>query len=242
MIREKNSSRLTLAALCGAVLFLPLAAAAKGAGDKGDLGQIQPDRLEFPRGVKEQARKGSLRGSATREYVFSAAEGQSLSVKLDSKNRFLVFSVLDLDSMAPVNAAPRPDQVAAWEGRAPKTGDFLIRVYLVPAGAQRNLAANYTLKVGVAGGALAQASNATGVDEPRTFTYRCDDNSEVLVKFLQTDPPKAQLNRQGREWNLPLAPSGSGSRYSDGHTTFWIKGSEAMFELDGNKLNCKTGK
>jgi len=232
---------MTFAAASGAgYLVIPAVIPANITALPSPQNQVKPERLEFPRDVTEATRKGSLKGDEAREYVLSASEGQTLSVKLDSKNRFLVFSVLNNDTMKALDTVPMPVQVAEWEGRAPRTGDYVIRVYLVRAGARRKLSASYTLKTSLRGNALAQTASGTGSGEQKIFTYRCDDNSEVAVTFFQTDPPKAQLNRNGQMWTLPIAPSGSGAKYSDGHTTFWTKGDEAMFELDGKTLNCKS--
>ena len=79
--------------------------------------QVKQERLEFPRGVTEVARKGSLRGYATREYVLSASEGQTLSVNLDSKTGALVFSVFDKATMLALNIEPPPVQITEWSGR-----------------------------------------------------------------------------------------------------------------------------
>jgi len=46
---------------------------------------------------------------------------------------------------------------------------------------------------------------------------------DVAVLYLPTGPLK-----------LPQVISGSGARYSDGETTFWIKGDSAYMEINGS--------
>jgi membrane-bound inhibitor of C-type lysozyme len=64
--------------------------------------------------------------------------------------------------------------------------------------------------------------------------FTCDD----LVVSAAFEPSRAVLSLPGRTITLPQAISASGARYSDGTTTFWNKGREATFELDGRSRHC----
>lgn len=70
----------------------------------------------------------------------------------------------------------------------------------------------------------------------RTVPFKCDDFA-FIAKF---SPGQVELATPGRNIILPHVISGSGARYSDGHTTLWNKGREAMFEMNGVQYkNCK---
>lgn len=87
---------------------------------------------------------------------------------------------------------------------------------------------------------LQRAVNPNAVATPSANTgmgYKCDD-LEFIVRF-GTD--KVQLLLAGRTLILPHVMSGSGARYSDGSNTFWSKGNEALFEMNGvSYKGCKT--
>ena len=76
---------------------------------------------------------------------------------------------------------------------------------------------------------------------PKTNTvaaFKCDE-LEFIAKFTNTD--KVEILLAGRTLTLPHVISGSGARYSDGSTTFWGKGNEALFEMNGiSYQGCKT--
>lgn len=68
------------------------------------------------------------------------------------------------------------------------------------------------------------------------FAYKCKD-LEFIAKF-ETD--KVQILLPGRTLMLPQVISGSGARYSDGSVTFWSKGDNALFEMNGiDYQDCK---
>jgi membrane-bound inhibitor of C-type lysozyme len=71
-------------------------------------------------------------------------------------------------------------------------------------------------------------------------TYRCDEEKSLVVVF-DSKGDFAMLTLGEREISLPLVPSASGAKYSDGRTTFWGKGVEAFVEIDGRIVyrNCK---
>jgi putative lipoprotein len=71
----------------------------------------------------------------------------------------------------------------------------------------------------------------------RTVPFKCDDFA-FIAKF---SAGQVELATPGRSITLPHVISGSGARYSDGHTTLWNKGNEAMLEMNGvHYKNCKT--
>jgi len=87
------------------------------------------------------------------------------------------------------------------------------------------------------------AANDKSSDVPRSkpVAYRCDDGSELSASFTKTIPMRADVKRGDDSWSLTLAPSGSGAKYSDGQTTFWTKGAEAVLETSGERtINCQS--
>lgn len=67
--------------------------------------------------------------------------------------------------------------------------------------------------------------------------YRCPDKQEFGVTFQQQGR-RALLEAGG--WSQLLPSAGSGSKYSDGKITLWIKGNVASVDEDGRTTyrNC----
>ena len=74
-----------------------------------------------------------------------------------------------------------------------------------------------------------QDEGASGTAVASPYTYTCSD----LRFTARFEAETAVLTFPDRELRLPQVLSGSGARYSDGTTTFWIKGDEATLEIDG---------
>ncbi|MNR88164.1 Membrane-bound lysozyme inhibitor of C-type lysozyme precursor [compost metagenome] len=73
---------------------------------------------------------------------------------------------------------------------------------------------------------------------PNVAAFKCDE-LEFIAKFPSDD--KVEILLAGRTIVLPHVISGSGARYSNGSTTFWNKGNEALFEMNGvSYKGCKT--
>ncbi len=87
---------------------------------------------------------------------------------------------------------------------------------------------------------LQRVSNPVAAEAPKSniAAFKCDD-IEFIAKFPNND--KVEIMLAGRTVILPHVISGSGARYSDGSTTFWNKGNEALFEMNGvSYKGCKT--
>lgn len=70
-----------------------------------------------------------------------------------------------------------------------------------------------------------------------TFAYTCGSDTRVVANFR--DSRLVWLFLPGRTVRLPQVESASGARYSDGSTTFWIKGRGARFETgESGPLDC----
>lgn len=78
---------------------------------------------------------------------------------------------------------------------------------------------------------------STAIPANTGLAYKCD-NIEFIAKF---GGDKVQILLAGRTLILPNVISASGARYSDGNNTFWSKGNDAQFELNGVSYSgCKT--
>jgi membrane-bound inhibitor of C-type lysozyme len=71
----------------------------------------------------------------------------------------------------------------------------------------------------------------------QTLVYQCEGGQSFTVEFVD-NAKFALFTLNGKTLKLPQAISGSGARYSDGHTTLWIKG-DGAFVMDGDKITIK---
>jgi membrane-bound inhibitor of C-type lysozyme len=78
---------------------------------------------------------------------------------------------------------------------------------------------------------------------PKTFVYQCEGGQSFTVEFID-NAEFALFTLKNQTLKLPHALSGSGARYSDGHTTLWIKGDGAFVEVDGKIIlkDCRVKK
>ncbi|HOL49724.1 MAG TPA: MliC family protein [bacterium] len=68
--------------------------------------------------------------------------------------------------------------------------------------------------------------------------YVREDGKKMHVTFVK-NPAQAILNLgKGNVLHLKQVVSGSGSRYSDGKTEFWIKGDQATLTISGKVIKC----
>jgi membrane-bound inhibitor of C-type lysozyme len=70
-------------------------------------------------------------------------------------------------------------------------------------------------------------------------TYACDEGKSFVVELYES-VDIAFLTIDGKRFYLHCVPSESGTRYSDGNTTLWIKGQNAFVEIGGQSKfkNC----
>lgn len=73
-----------------------------------------------------------------------------------------------------------------------------------------------------------------------TYVYECTDGSTFVSRI---EGETAWLFLPTGTISLPHIPSGSGTKYTDGKTTFWSKGEEAMLEVgEGIRQNCRNNR
>ncbi|WP_410015031.1 MliC family protein [Sodalis sp. C49] len=68
----------------------------------------------------------------------------------------------------------------------------------------------------------------------QTLRYQC--GTTPLTVRQRTEPAQVSFILDGKQLNLPQVMSASGTRYSDGHYTFWSKGPNAFVEREGKVI------
>ena len=113
---------------------------------------IATKRMSFAPGASSATVKGSIRGDTTVDYKLGAKAGQTMRVSLKTSNASNYFNVLPPGSndVAVFVGSSGGDE---WTGPLAADGDYTIRVYLMRNAARRNERADYTLTVGITGGA-----------------------------------------------------------------------------------------
>jgi hypothetical protein len=122
-------------------------------GSSSTGGQVAPgiitQHVEFKKGFSSTTVKGTIQGDQIRDYVLDAKAGQTMTVKMNSKNRFLYFNVLkdkDATALFSGQTATKPNQ---WAGKLRASGDYTIRVYLVQAEASPGGKADFQFTVSI---------------------------------------------------------------------------------------------
>jgi hypothetical protein len=140
-------------------LLIALAASAPAAS-------IETKRMSFTPGTSSATVKGSIRGDTTVDYKLGAKAGQTMHVSLKTSNASNYFNVLPPGS-SDVAVFVGSSGGNEWTGSLDTRGDYTIRVYLMRSAARRNERADYTLTVGITGGAEAHP-RATDAKVPGT--------------------------------------------------------------------------
>ncbi len=117
--------------------------------------EVRP--LHFAKGASSATVKGSLKGDKTIDYRLRARAGQTMTVSLKTSNGVNYFNVLppgSTDAAIFVGSSGGNE----WTGQLEADGEYTVRVYLMRSAARRNETANFTLTVGVTGGAAGAAA------------------------------------------------------------------------------------
>jgi hypothetical protein len=141
------------------VLGAWIATVAQAAGPK-----IREVQVQFPRGETGATLKGKLKGDESVDYKVRAAAGQSMVIVFKPGNSSAYFNVLPPGSDAAIFIGSTSGN--RYEGTLPADGTYTVRVYLMRNAARRNESANYTLEVGVTGGAKKAEAGPAAVQPP----------------------------------------------------------------------------
>jgi hypothetical protein len=103
-------------------------------------------RIRFAAGSSRVSVKGTIRGFAYRDHLVRASADQTLTTSVVSANRYTVLTVFRPDGDNLDGAA----QTDEFSGPLPVTGDYVIRVAMMRAGARRaGAVSNFTLNVSI---------------------------------------------------------------------------------------------
>jgi len=98
-------------------------------------------RVRFPRGRTTLVLKGTIVNNAMNQYLLNARAGQTMSVQVTSPRGKAWFDVYPRNDRGALDDSA--EDVQAWEGKLPQSGDYVISVYSDEGNTR------YTLKVTV---------------------------------------------------------------------------------------------
>lgn len=153
---------------------------------------------------------GVLRGRDFHDFTFTAKAGHNLTLTLTSKQN-VNFNLLDKKTMLLLETDPSPMQVQDWAGALPKTGDYVIRIFILPRMGPKNRTAAYRLALALSNPPNAQVSKSS--DIKITANHICEPNVELRAHFLQNG--NARLRFETQDYTLEQTLSGSGARYEN---------------------------
>jgi len=135
-------TRTLFTAIAAAALLMALPAGAQ-----------QTTNVAFAKGASSATLKGSIKGDQDHSYLIDARAGQTMKVKLTSTKGSAEMNVYAPGNDTAISlGADDPYNVTVV---LPTTGRYKVQVYQMRASARRGETANYTLTIGVAGGATA---------------------------------------------------------------------------------------
>jgi hypothetical protein len=101
--------------------------------------------VAFPEGATRAMTTGRIAGRASNDHVVRARAGQVLAVRMDADSTMAYFNVLPPGSDQAVFIGSTSGN--EFRGVLASDGDYVIRVYLMAAGARRGESSNYALRV-----------------------------------------------------------------------------------------------
>lgn len=121
---------------------LPLAPAAEAQTAK-------PERVQFAKGKSSKVIKGTLKGDQSRSFLVNVRAGQTMTVKLVSKNSSANFNVTAPGAMEAmfIGSVSGND----FSEVIPSSGDYKIDLFLMRNAARRGEATSFTITIGAAG-------------------------------------------------------------------------------------------
>jgi hypothetical protein len=119
---------------------------------------IKQQPVQFKKGESGATIKGSLKGDQIIDYTLRASAGQVMVVHFKPTNPSAYFNVMAPGSDAALFIGSTSGNEFSASLKA--TGVYTIRVYLMRNAARRNESVNYTLDVGVSGGARPSGASA----------------------------------------------------------------------------------
>ena len=111
--------------------------------------EMREKTVQFAKGKNSATVKDKITGRESVDYRLGAAAGQTMTVTLKPSNRSTYFNVM----------APGDDSAIfigstsgnTFSGNLPKTGNYVVRVYLMSNAGRRNETSNYSIDFRIAG-------------------------------------------------------------------------------------------
>lgn len=107
---------------------------------------IRSERVTFKDGANSTIIEGHLKGDETVDYLLTADKGQPMNISLASKSASVNFNIL---APGKADEAFFIGSIAGtqYEGTAPESGEFKVRVYQMRSAARREEKAPYRLEI-----------------------------------------------------------------------------------------------
>ena len=125
-------------------------------------------RVKFPAGATGTLIKETVNGYQTCDFLLGAREGQTMEVSLETDNPSVYFAVFRMEA-GEAQEMDVNDQTS-WSGVLPKNGDYVVRVYLFKAEAQRNGKAGFNLRLSITAAKKSDTPTASASAEPEKPT------------------------------------------------------------------------
>jgi hypothetical protein len=140
-----------------AAVYLGLASAPAWAADG-----IRETAVQFAKGKSSATLKDKIKGDESVDYRLGATAGQTMTVTLKPSNRSTYFNVTPPGEDSAIFIGSTEGN--KFSGRLPKSGDYVVRVYLMRNAARRNETSSYSIEFKIA----ADAPGAAAVPAPKS--------------------------------------------------------------------------
>ena len=192
----------------------------------------QQTQVAFAKGASSATLKGSIKGDQDHTYLVDARAGQTMTVTLTSTRGGAEMNVwapgndtaISLGSLDPYK----------FTGVLPANGRYRVQVYQMRASARRGETANYTLTIGVEGGATA-ATRSHDALVAGTHYHATADISCVTTPGGQPGACKAGVIRKGGGNAVVEMQTPDGGQRSITFTNGKASGSDANARLTATK-------
>lgn len=179
--------------------------------------------VSFRQGAASGTYNGLVKGDGYVDYEVRANVSQTMSVKLTRRSGDSpYFNILLNGSEEAI--AENARQVTSWKGELPSSGVYTIRVYMAKAGRLARRTSNFRITFTVTNNV-----SSSSVGGARTVYYDCE-GSQLRADFKPGSPATVRLRFGTQDFELPLEPSASGSKYEYSNQMFWVKGNTATLE------------
>lgn len=197
------------------------------------------ERIRFAQGASAATASGTVRGTNYNDYIFSAREGQEVSLKITSKQN-VNFTLLDKSTMLSFEGADgiMPSQLPEWTGTLPKTGEYVVRVFIMPRTVPRNRTASYTLELKISG-ATDEPADIYGSYVSDGYARRDEGFDWVAVSVSPVNDSKAKISVRSRaDRKKPTCTfDGNASISSPNVLKYFDSNNTIVFRFAGKKLS-----